>query len=130
MEVIRGHLKGRLRSAAAAAAIASAALLVSLAMGSSRAPAAAGGAATASGAKAVSIRNFAFHPGTLRIAKGTRVVFSNSSGVAHTASGRRGAFEAGVIKPGHSAAVKFRRKGVFSYFCRIHTFMHGKIVVG
>jgi plastocyanin len=96
---------------------------------SQAAPAAAPGPATASGAKTVDISHFEFHPPTLNVAKGTRVVFSNSSSTAHTATDK-GAFDSGRIKPGHSFAVRFARKGTFSYHCTIHPFMHGKIVVG
>jgi len=96
---------------------------------SQAAPAAAPGPATASGSKTVDINHFAFHPPTLNVAKGTRVVFSNSSGTAHTATDR-GVFDSGHIRPGHSFAVRFERRGTFSYHCTIHTFMHGKIVVG
>ncbi len=111
-----------------AAGIAVVALPTSHAM-SSWAPAAPSAAATASGgAKTVDIRNFAFHPGTVQVARGTRVVFSNSSGVAHTATGR-GVFNTGVIGPGHSVAVRFKRSGAFPYICTIHRFMHGKIIV-
>ncbi|HEX8958817.1 MAG TPA: plastocyanin/azurin family copper-binding protein [Solirubrobacterales bacterium] len=128
MEAIRDHLTGGWRAVIVSAAIAIAAALLHRAL-SSRAPAAPSGDAQASGAKTVDIVSFAFHPGTLRVRRGAKVVFSNTAAIAHTASGRRGAFEAGVIRPGHSAAVRFRRRGVFSYFCRIHPFMHGKIVV-
>jgi plastocyanin len=85
--------------------------------------------ASASAAKTVSINHFEFHPPTLNIAKGTKVVFSNSSGTAHTATDA-GAFDTGHIKPGHSVTVRFTQKGTFSYHCEIHPFMHGKIVVG
>jgi plastocyanin len=95
-------------------------------VGSDAAPAA---TAHASGTKTVAIRNFAFHPGTLEVAKGTKVVFSNASGVAHTATDN-GVFDTGHIKPGTSVAVRFTQKGVFRYHCEIHNFMHGKIVVG
>jgi plastocyanin len=87
------------------------------------------GPAQASGSKGVDIDHFAFHPGTLRVPKGARVSFSNSSGVEHTATDR-GAFDTGHIKPGHSVTVRFEQKGTFSYHCKIHPFMHGKIVVG
>lgn len=87
------------------------------------------GPAQASGAKTVDISHFEFHPPKLVVAKGTRVVFSNSSGTAHTATDK-GAFDSGRIKPGHSFAVRFEQKGTFSYHCKIHPFMHGKIVVG
>jgi plastocyanin len=84
--------------------------------------------ATASAASTVSIKNFKYHPGTTRIAKGSRVVFSNAAGIAHTATDP-GAFDTGHIKPGHSISVRFTRRGTFSYHCTIHPFMHGKIVV-
>jgi plastocyanin len=108
--------------------IGSLALAVAL-VASQAAPAAAPGSATASGAKTVDINHFKFHPHTLEVAKGTKVVFSNSAGVAHTATDA-GAFDTGHIKPGHSVAVRFTQKGTFSYHCEIHPFMHGKIVVG
>jgi plastocyanin len=87
------------------------------------------GTARASGTAGVNIKNFKFHPGTLNVAKGTKVVFSNSAGVAHTAT-RGGSFDTGRIKPGRSAAVRFKQKGTFRYHCKIHPFMRGKVVVG
>ena len=90
-------------------------------------PAAAPGA-SASATKTVSISHFEFHPHTLNIVKGSKVVFSNNSGTAHTATDA-GAFDTGHIKPGHSVTVRFTQKGTFSYHCEIHPFMHGKIVV-
>ena len=93
------------------------------------APAARSGPAQASAAKTVGINHFKFHPQTLEVAKGTRVVFSNSSGTAHTATDK-GVFDSGRIKPGDSFAVRFEQKGTFRYHCEIHPFMHGKVVVG
>ena len=84
--------------------------------------------ATTSGAKRVDIANFAFHPPTLRVKRGARVVFANSSNVAHTAT-RAGSFDTHKIKPGTSKAVRFESKGTFAYHCKIHPFMKGKIVV-
>jgi plastocyanin len=85
--------------------------------------------ATASRAKTVDIDHFKFRPHTLEVAKGTKVVFTNSARVAHTATDP-GAFDSGRIAPGESFAVRFEHKGTFSYHCEIHPFMHGKIVVG
>jgi plastocyanin len=103
-------------------------LTVSLLAGQA-APAAQSGPAEASGAKTVDIDHFKFHPQTLSVAKGTKVVFSNSSGTAHTATAK-GVFDSGHIGPGKSFAVRFEQKGTFRYHCEIHPFMHGKIVVG
>jgi plastocyanin len=90
--------------------------------------ASAGETATASKAATVDIANFAFHPPTLTVAKGSQVTFSNSSKVTHTAT-RGGAFDTGLIKPGKSVTVRFKQKGAFAYHCKIHPQMHGKIVV-
>jgi|SRR6187551_3010957 len=92
------------------------------------APATAPGA-EASRAKTVDISHFEFHPKTLSVGKGGRVIFSNSSGTNHTATDA-GAFDTGKIKAGRSVAVRFERRGTFNYHCSIHPFMHGKIVVG
>jgi plastocyanin len=78
--------------------------------------------------RTVDISHFKYHPATVTISRGTKVDFSNSSRVAHTAT-RRGSFDTGRIRPGHAVAVRFTRRGTFGYFCKIHPFMHGKIVV-
>jgi plastocyanin len=114
----------RLRAGAASIA-AALALILALATGEA-APAS---TAKAGRASTVDIHNFAFHPGTLTVAKGSTVVFSNTSGVTHTAT-HAGVFDTHRIKPGKSVAVRFTQKGVFPYHCKIHNFMHGKIVVG
>jgi plastocyanin len=98
-------------------------------LSSQAAPAARSGPAQASGARAVDIDHFKYHPPTLEVAKGTKVVFSNSADVAHTVTDN-GAFNSGHIKPGESFSVRFEQKGTFRYHCEIHPFMHGKIVVG
>jgi plastocyanin len=126
MEAIRGHLRTR-RAATGAAAMAIAAALLVPAIVAGAAPAT--GTATASSKAGVDINHFKFHPRTLNVRKGTKVVFSNSAAIAHTATDR-GVFDSGHIKPGHSFAVRFEQKGTFPYHCKIHPFMHGKIVVG
>lgn len=90
--------------------------------------AAAGPTAQASATKTVEIDHFAFHPPTLTIAVGTKVSFTNSSKVTHTAT-RSGAFSTGRIAPGTTIPIRFNQRGSFAYHCSIHPFMHGKIVV-
>jgi plastocyanin len=90
--------------------------------------AAAGGTARASRVATVVIDHFSFHPPTLRVAKGTKVTFSNTSAVTHTATSG-GNFDTGRIKPGTSIGVRFTQRGTFAYHCEIHPRMHGKIVV-
>ena len=76
----------------------------------------------------IEIENFAFHPRTLRVRRGARVAFVNRDSLTHTAT-RAGSFDTGRIRPGRSATVRFRRRGVYTFHCRIHPFMHGKVVV-
>ncbi|HKO37449.1 MAG TPA: cupredoxin domain-containing protein [Solirubrobacterales bacterium] len=83
--------------------------------------------ATASATKTVQIKGFAFKPATARVERGTRVVFANSSGSTHTATGD--GFDTKRIAPGKSAAVRFSKAGIFAYHCKIHSFMKGKVVV-
>jgi plastocyanin len=90
--------------------------------------AAAGPTASISRSKSVDIRNFAFHPPSLTIRKGTTVDFTNSSRVTHTAT-RGGSFNTGRIKPGKTIGIRFNQKGTFAYHCSIHPSMHGTIVV-
>lgn len=92
---------------------------------------ASGGAAAptagASAAKSVSIVNFAFKPGTLKVKRGARVTFANTANTTHTASS--GSFDTKRIAPGKSKAIQFNARGTFAYHCKIHPFMKGKIVV-
>jgi plastocyanin len=83
--------------------------------------------ATASAAKKVDIHDFAFHPATIRVKRGGKVAFTNSSNVTHTAT--RASFDTGPIKPGTTKSVSFAKRGTFAYHCSIHPFMKGKVVV-
>jgi plastocyanin len=87
----------------------------------------AGANATASSSKRVSIVNFAFKPGTLRVKRGANVAFANTANTTHTASS--GSFDTKRIEPGKTVTVKFNKRGTFAYHCKIHPFMKGKIVV-
>jgi plastocyanin len=84
--------------------------------------------ATASGAKKVSIVNFAFRPGTLKVKRGGRVAFTNTANTTHTAT-KGGVFDTKGIAPGTTKTVQFNKRGTFAYHCKIHPFMKGKIVV-
>jgi plastocyanin len=118
---LRRHRRGAL------ALVIGLALLATLAVRQSDASGRA--AATASGAKSVSIVNFAFKPGTVKVKRGGRVTFTNTTAnTTHTAT-KGGVFDTKRIKPGESETVKLERRGTFVYHCKIHPFMKGKIVV-
>lgn len=87
----------------------------------------AGANATASAAKGVSIVNFAFKPGTLKVKRGASVTFTNTANTTHTASSA--SFDTKRLAPGAAKTVRFGKRGTFFYHCKIHPFMKGKIVV-
>lgn len=77
---------------------------------------------------------FGFAPKTLTVAAGTRVVWRNRTSQPHTvtASGDRPYFSSGVkrlIAAGHSWSFTFKKPGRYPYYCIVHPFMKGTIVV-
>jgi plastocyanin len=78
----------------------------------------------------VLIERFAYDPSPLRVAPGTKIVFDDEDGsITHTATAKNGAFDTGDIKVGTTKSIVLRKPGVYKYYCTIHPFMHGKIVV-
>jgi plastocyanin len=77
----------------------------------------------------VKIVDFAFRPGTLTVAKGTRVKWTNKGGVTHTSTSNKGAWDSGSIASGDTFSRVFKKVGTFKYHCSIHLTMTAKIVV-
>jgi plastocyanin len=99
-------------------------------------------APAAVGDSSVKIANFSFSPGTVSIHRGERVTWSwSGSDKNHTVTsdpGQAESFEShpGVATPlvmdgppGETFSHTFTHTGTFSYFCRVHTFMTGKVSV-
>jgi plastocyanin len=88
-------------------------------------------AAVAAGDPSVTIKSFAFHPGTISISVGDTVSWTNQDSVSggHTATANDGSFNTGVLNQGQSASHTFTKAGTFAYICAIHPFMKGTIVV-
>lgn len=80
------------------------------------------------GSARIDIRNFAYGPHTLSVTRGATVVFVNRDGAPHDAK-KKGGFSTGLIRPHHAAALRFGRRGVYKYYCSLHPYMRGKIVV-
>jgi plastocyanin len=86
-------------------------------------------AATAAPAKAVQIKSFAFHAKTITVKAGTRVTWTNKDGDPHTVKSVKGRFASGALDTGKSYGVVLKKKGTFSYYCTIHPYMKGTVVV-
>ncbi|MBB4660902.1 copper-binding protein [Conexibacter arvalis] len=96
--------------------------------------AAAGGAATLPGGVAqaatrtVTLRDIAFHPARVTIARGDRVVWRwRDGGIRHNVVSR--SFRGTGARSSGSYGVTFRRAGTFRYRCTLHPGMDGTVVV-
>lgn len=83
------------------------------------------GAAQAS----VTIVNSSFSPATIAVPMDTAVVWTNQDGFAHTTTSEQGVWDSGALGTGQSFSFSFTSPGAFPYFCAIHTFMRGTVIV-
>lgn len=81
------------------------------------------------GETAVAIQDFTFVDGTLEIAAGTTVTWTNNDSAPHMATADDGSFDTGTIDSGASASVTFDTPGTFTYVCAFHANMTATIVV-
>ena len=74
-------------------------------------------------------------PATLNISTGTTVVWENNDSAAHLATsgtpdgGPDGAFDSGMIMAGDTYEFEFSDKGEFVYYCLVHPWMIGTVIV-
>ena len=111
----------------AVAALAVAAALVLGACNSNGTPA--GSQAAGGGGNAVSIVDFNFNPGTLTVAKGATVTWTNTGATTHTVTADDGSFDSGHVSAGATFSQTFATAGTFTYHCSIHSSMKGTITV-
>jgi plastocyanin len=77
----------------------------------------------------VTIDHHAFAPAALTIAAGTTVTWKNADDTAHTVTDKNGVFRSSGLDNGDSFSHTFTTAGDYSYFCSLHPFMVGEIVV-
>jgi plastocyanin len=77
----------------------------------------------------VTISDFQFSASTVTVHAGQTITWTNDGPSSHTATARNGSFDTGILKKGASASHTFTQPGTFTYFCRIHPFMHGTVIV-
>ncbi|WP_052229913.1 cupredoxin domain-containing protein [Streptomyces sp. CT34] len=69
-------------------------------------------------------------PSSLTVRKGTTVTWTNHDRAPHTVtSSGSGSLNSPVLRKGGSYTFTFKSTGTFSYYCKIHPFMHGTVVV-
>jgi plastocyanin len=77
----------------------------------------------------VTISDFRFTASTVTVHACQTITWTNDGPSSHTATARDGSFDTGILKKGASASHTFTRPGTFTYYCRIHPFMHGTVIV-
>lgn len=89
-----------------------------------------GASGTTSTSNTIIISNFMFKPMTLKVAPGATIKVENKDSVVHSVDAYDGRFNTGNIFPGKTKNFKAPMKpGKYHYFCAVHIFMKGTIVV-
>ena len=82
------------------------------------------------GGSAVTIKDFAFDPGDLKVKTGDTVTWTNEDSAGHDVTGD--AFksgDAGGLGQGDSFENTFEKAGSFDYICSVHPTMKGTVTV-
>jgi plastocyanin len=77
----------------------------------------------------VSIPGKTFAPGLLQVLTGDTVVWRNGDATDHTVTAEDDSFDSGFLSPGSTFTLAFTKVGRYPYYCSIHKFMRGTIVV-
>jgi|AntDryMetagUQ255_1029468.scaffolds.fasta_scaffold13358_1 plastocyanin len=82
----------------------------------------------------VPIKDFLFKPDAITVPVGTSITFTNEDSAPHTATsgqppGADGVFDTGNLTKGESKRVTVSEAGTFAYYCQLHPFMKGTVIV-
>ena len=77
----------------------------------------------------IKIAGFAFVSGTITVSVGTTVTWTNDDSVPHTVTTRSALFDSGNLSRGDTFSYTFAQSGTFEYYCTIHPYMTGKVIV-
>jgi plastocyanin len=77
----------------------------------------------------LSIQNLSFQPTRIVVSPGTRIVWTNADGFAHTVTSDKGIWSSPDVNSKSQFARIFAKAGTFPYHCSIHPFMHGTVTV-
>jgi plastocyanin len=87
-------------------------------------------AADSAPSASVHLKNFAYQPTPLVVHAGDSVTFVNDDDEAHTVtSSDKTTFDSEGLDSGKSWQHTFEKPGTYTYFCELHPYMKGSIVV-
>lgn len=86
--------------------------------------------APAPAAVQINIFNYKFDPATVTVPAGTTITWTNKDEIPHTVASTNKSFKgSGGLDTGDSYSYTFTKPGTYSYFCTLHPFMKGTVVV-
>jgi plastocyanin len=77
----------------------------------------------------VAITGNRFTPGTITIAVGGTITWTNNDAVPHTVTADDGSFDSGLMRRGGTWSKTFTAPGTYTYFCSLHPEMTATVVV-
>jgi plastocyanin len=77
----------------------------------------------------VKIDNFAFNAEDLTVPVGTKVVWQNVDDAPHSIIAANREFHSKALDTNDEFSFTFAQAGEFTYFCGLHPFMKGKVIV-
>ena len=77
----------------------------------------------------VSIDNFAFKTDTITVPVGSTVIWENRDDTPHNVVAVAGGFRSPALDTEDKFSFKFDTAGTFDYFCSLHSFMKGRVIV-
>ena len=80
-------------------------------------------------AAAIQIDNFHYTPPSLVVAPGTTVTWTNADDSPHTVREKDGKFKSAALDTDDTFSQTFAAPGEYEYFCSIHPYMTGMIIV-
>jgi plastocyanin len=129
-----GGTTGALATATAAAVV-----VLAVSLGTASSGSSSGGTTATGGGGAVvkiTIKNFKFTPANPDVQPGERIEVTNEDSVTHTLTAGpspkdKNVFSTGDVGPGQTKMVNAPAKaGMYPFYCTIHTFMTGILIVG
>jgi len=78
--------------------------------------------------------NECFNPDTVTATEGNTVTWTNTDTAAHTVTSGKdvtfdGTFDSSLLAPGKTFSFKFESAGEYPYYCAVHPWMTGKVIV-
>ena len=77
----------------------------------------------------IQIDNFHYSPPTLVVPPGTAITWKNDDDSPHSVREKDGKFKSAALDTDDTFSQTFAAPGEYDYFCSIHPYMTGKIVV-